>query len=257
MRKFIKKYVNFDKMKMFYPVADDQTVINSFLSIPMLLCFGVVMFLASWTMGNRDFFGLTLFSLAYAGVIIYVYLARNNIVKYRKYGIFWGCIMVLSLEYAALGHYIYILPRTLPDKLFELFGITAIAWLVGFVVKLPFIIKAQRVGGKKPWIIAKKCKKVISVLTVLFLSPTMIFLLKYRRSGEVGMEALKRPGWILAIHIFFSIYYIFAFNRFWFSIIFREEITAEIERERKTIEEKKANRRSLKRKKTEETVTGK
>ncbi len=242
MLSFIKRYLKFEMMEKLYPVRADEEVLNNFensrYTIPILALFCSMFYLGENTPGVTV---SCLMYLFYTVAFILALIAKKHIRKIRKYEDIVDIMSFAFPEYYAIKF----LCENTSEALDFLLKVSIFLWVMSLLIKVPYIIQVSLDNKLEKHLY--KYRHILKIPITAILGVALYVLTKVRYGG---METVGVPVFVLAFHLCFTLLYNFLINRIIFLIIYHTEINYELERQRNLIEEKKNNRRTLKRKKT-------
>lgn len=228
MRNFIKKYIHYDIIRLFYPVRSDEEIIsnceNNIFFIPIMSTASAVLLFCSGKSDNITRIAFIHFIIAF----ILGVEAKRHIKKIRKYVNLVDLFTFAFLEYILL----ILLECNVRQRLFELAFYTICICIIALLLKLPYIIKAHQVERKDSIDQANKCKKVISVSVLVLIFFCVFVCLQFRRDNVESISVLPV---ISVMHLMISMFYNLEINRIIVELLYREEVAAELEKRRKAL----------------------
>ena len=157
-----------------------------------------------------------------------------------------------SFEYSIVAQSIYSKSENILLYVLILGCITVILWCAKLVFTLRYLVRVHKVEGKKIEKVLKQYSGKMYIITIFVLTLCGIIIAPIRHMGaDEGIVLFESPQFVFAVHGIFSLFYAKVIDIILFSIVFREEISAELQKQRDLEEWKKENRRRLKRKKTD------
>ncbi len=237
--KTIKKYILYENVRCFFDIVSDNDVCGNILPVWFIVMIAIIGVLGFVISGMESIVEVILYFSMFPLMCIYNIVVKRNTQKYRKYSKINALLYVFALEYAAVK--ICSMSAVQYDLLIFL---NVLMWLLQTAVLLFSLMKVRKEKNKKK-AKDKYTRKIYSVqMGLVFLSMIPIVSQRHKKVEEINFALL-----VPAVIILFSVLVANCVNSILFDIIYKEEIFAEIEQHRKVVEDRKNNRRTMRRKK--------
>lgn len=234
---YIKRNIEYEHIRSFFDISSIEDMRGNIMPIWLIVMIAFMGVLGFTVSGIENICEAILYFSMFPILLFLNVAIRKNTQKYSKFGKLYALLFIVALEYAlvkmcSMGKVQYEL----------LIGLNVLMWIFQTAFFVVIMIKTKKTNKRTKEKYLTGIHYIQWIIVMIGLLP--IVLQRHQKVSYVNFKML-----VPAVILMLSALVVNCVNSILFEIIYREEIAAELEKQREALEEKKANRRKLKRKK--------